>query len=112
LVGPSKALKILAGAPSLTANDCLSLGLADEIAGDGISALEKSSRLLESWSVGDGSGYAAAIRGMKKVVDGARTLSDVEDALRNEREVFGGLWGGPDNIEAIQRHSRKKSSKI
>ncbi|KAJ3417601.1 enoyl CoA hydratase domain-containing protein 1 [Chytridiales sp. JEL 0842] len=120
LLGRSKALKILAGAPTLTANDCLHLGLADEIAGDGISALEKASKLISSWA-----GYPAAIRGMKRVVDGACTLNE-EKSLRNEQEVVGSgadregkmlaaatdSTAGDNNIDHHQRLQSMATSKI
>ncbi|KAJ3091312.1 enoyl CoA hydratase domain-containing protein 1 [Quaeritorhiza haematococci] len=59
-----------------------------------------------------------AVRGMKRVVvaaaEGGGPCEEHRDqdwdcwAMREERKVFGELWGGPDNIEAVRQSAQRR----
>ncbi|KAJ3110260.1 enoyl CoA hydratase domain-containing protein 1 [Phlyctochytrium bullatum] len=122
LVGRNHALKLLASAQPLTGKDCLSLGLADEVASSPKEAPDVAIAMLDSWTGRTGAsadsevaeeqkggGHAVAIRGVKRVI----SRFDMEDGgfldeqLAFERKVFGTLWGAQSNVQAVL--SRKKS---
>ncbi|KAJ1540470.1 enoyl CoA hydratase domain-containing protein 1 [Cladochytrium tenue] len=107
LLGRSKALTLLAGSERLSALAALSLGYASRVAGEGQTAAEAATEMLDSWA---SKGYASAIRGVKSTVHAADE-GLVSEALAAERDMFKGLWGGPDNLEAIRSHSHRRKSK-
>ncbi|KAJ3105200.1 enoyl CoA hydratase domain-containing protein 1 [Phlyctochytrium planicorne] len=129
LVGRSKALKLLAGAKPLTGKDCYEIGLADEVVAAPQEAPEAALAMLDSWTSptlptggtdesehlagarGD-AGYPIAIRGVKKLIS-KFDMEDggfADDQLAFERKIFGTLWGGRANLDAIAKNIRKRAA--
>uniref|UniRef100_A0A8D2PTK6 Ethylmalonyl-CoA decarboxylase n=1 Tax=Zosterops lateralis melanops TaxID=1220523 RepID=A0A8D2PTK6_ZOSLA len=52
-------------------------------------------------------GPAAVIRAVKQVVTAGRELP-LEDALRTEKDIFGTVWGGPANLQALVTRPKHK----
>ncbi|XP_022092257.1 ethylmalonyl-CoA decarboxylase-like [Acanthaster planci] len=105
LVGPQKALKLLAGGESIRATESLGLGLADDlIQGDDI--IKQASDWLDKYT----SQPVEVVRAMKNVVTAASQLPP-DKALSKEKDIFGGLWKGPANKEALARALSKKRRK-
>ncbi|XP_005043914.1 PREDICTED: ethylmalonyl-CoA decarboxylase [Ficedula albicollis] len=52
-------------------------------------------------------GPPAVVRALKRVVTAGRELP-LEAALRTEKDVFGTVWGGPDNLQALARRPKHK----
>ncbi|XP_030640374.1 ethylmalonyl-CoA decarboxylase [Chanos chanos] len=106
IVGSQDALKLLAGAKKVDLDFGKQIGLVDDVlgplAGEG-TALQEAEQWLNQFTKGP----AAVIRAAKRVVVSGRELPLVE-ALRTERDVFGTVWGGPANLEALARKSKHK----
>ncbi|KAI1885569.1 hypothetical protein AGOR_G00205150 [Albula goreensis] len=104
IVGSQNALKLLGGAqkvdPAYGERIGLSDGTVDPQEGAALEAAEQ-------WLSGFTKGPAPVIRAVKKVVVSGRELP-LEDALRTEREVFGTVWGGPANLEALAHKAKHK----
>ncbi|KAJ8411475.1 hypothetical protein AAFF_G00162830 [Aldrovandia affinis] len=104
IVGSGNALKLLGGAwkvdPEYGERIGLSDGTLDPEAGAALGQAER-------WLGGLTGGPAPVIQAVKKVVLSGRELP-LEDALRTERDVFGTVWGGPANLEALANKSKHK----
>ncbi|XP_064564084.1 ethylmalonyl-CoA decarboxylase isoform X1 [Zonotrichia leucophrys gambelii] len=105
LVGSGAALQLLAGAERVGPERALALGLAELAlpSADEAAALAEARAWLSQYT----DGPAAVVRAAKKVVTAARELP-LEDALRTEKGIFGTVWGGPANLEALVRRPKHK----
>lgn len=111
IVGSRSALKLLAGAVKADAELSLQIGLTDgvlvapqERRGDsGGTALQQA----EDWLSRYTAGAAPVIQAVKKVALSGRELP-LPEALRTEKDVFGTVWGGPANLEALARKPKHK----
>ncbi|XP_074903011.1 ethylmalonyl-CoA decarboxylase isoform X2 [Buteo buteo] len=105
IVGSGAALRLLSGAARLDPESALRLGLSEETlsSSDGTGALEEA----RAWLSGYTEGPASVIRAAKEVVTAGRELP-VEAALRREKDVFGTVWGGPANLQALVRRPKHK----
>ncbi|XP_021507139.1 ethylmalonyl-CoA decarboxylase isoform X1 [Meriones unguiculatus] len=103
ITGSRQALKVLSGALKLDSTKALAIGLADEVlqTSDEAKALEEAQEWLQQFV----NGPPEVIRGLKKSVCSGRELY-LEEALQNERDVLGTLWGGPANLEAIAKKGK------
>ncbi|KAJ8354083.1 hypothetical protein SKAU_G00216500 [Synaphobranchus kaupii] len=108
IVGSQNALKLLAGAQKVDPAYGEQIGLSDGVVGprEG-EAAEAALGEAEQWLSNFTRGPASVIRAVKKVVLSGRELP-LEDALRTERDVFGTVWGGPANLDALARKSKHK----
>ncbi|XP_041648535.1 ethylmalonyl-CoA decarboxylase [Cheilinus undulatus] len=105
VVGSQHALKLLAGTLKVDPDLGLQIGLAD-----GVLASEEAGTPLhqaENWLSRYTKGPAPVIRAVKKVVLSGRELP-LSDALRTEKDVFGTVWGGPANLQALASKSKHK----
>ncbi|MBN3305750.1 ECHD1 decarboxylase, partial [Amia calva] len=105
IVGRQNALKMLSSACKVDPDYAVHAGLADGFlapAEDG-RALEETENWLSSFVKGP----AAVIRAAKKVVLSGQELPLIE-ALRMEKDVFGSVWGGPANLEALAQRQKHK----
>lgn len=106
IVGSQSALQLLSGAlkvdPELGTQLRLTDGVleADQDAG---TRLEQAERWLSRYT----KGAAPVIRAVKQVVLSGRELP-LSDALRTEKDVFGTVWGGPANLQALASKSKHK----
>ncbi|KAF1505357.1 Ethylmalonyl-CoA decarboxylase, partial [Eudyptula minor novaehollandiae] len=105
IVGSGAALRLLSGAAGVDPARALHLGLSEETlsSSDETGALEEARTWLSQYTEGP----ANVIRAVKKVVTAGRELP-VEAALRTEKDVFGTVWGGPANLQALVRRQRHK----
>ncbi|XP_017565819.1 ethylmalonyl-CoA decarboxylase isoform X1 [Pygocentrus nattereri] len=106
IVGSQNALKLLGGAKKVDPHLGRQIGLVDEVLssplGEGSSLVE-----AEQWLSQFTKGSAPVIRAVKQVVVSGRELS-LEEALRTEKDIFGTVWGGPANLEALAQKTKHK----
>lgn len=87
----------------------LQIGLADGVledlwAEDGAgNALQRA----EDWLSHYTKGPTSVIQAVKKVVLSGRELP-LSEALRTEKDIFGTVWGGPANLQALASKSKHK----
>ncbi|KAM9240727.1 ethylmalonyl-CoA decarboxylase [Leptosomus discolor] len=105
VVGGAAALQLLSGAAKVDPERALHLGLSEETlsSSDETGALEEARAWLSQYTEGP----ASVIRAVKKVVTAGRELP-LEAALRTEKDIFGTVWGGPDNLQALVRRPKHK----
>ncbi|NXY43209.1 ECHD1 decarboxylase, partial [Ceuthmochares aereus] len=105
IVGSGAALRLLSGAMRVDPERALHLGLSEETlsSSDETRALEEARAWLSQYTEGP----ASVIRAMKKVVTAGRELP-LEAALRTEKDIFGTVWGGPANLQALARGPKHK----
>ncbi|PKK33319.1 ethylmalonyl-CoA decarboxylase 1, transcript variant X2 [Columba livia] len=103
MVGSRAALQLLSGAARVDPQRALCLGLSEETlsSSDGTKALEEAQVWLSQYTEGP----ASVIQAVKKVVTVGRELP-LEDALRTEKDIFGTVWGGPANLQALVRRPK------
>ncbi|KAL6108886.1 echdc1 [Pungitius sinensis] len=109
IVGGQNALKLLAGALKVDPGLGLQIGLADGVveaprAAEGAGAALQQA---ENWLSHYTEGAAPVIRAVKKVVSSGRELP-LSEALRTEKEVFGTVWGGQANLQALASKSKHR----
>ncbi|XP_068026488.1 ethylmalonyl-CoA decarboxylase [Melanerpes formicivorus] len=105
IVGPGAALRLLSGATTVDPPTALRLGLSEQTlaSSEGTQALEEAQAWLRQYTAGP----ASVVRAAKRVVTAGGELP-LQAALRTEKEVFGTLWGGPANLEALLRRPKHK----
>ncbi|XP_054869439.1 ethylmalonyl-CoA decarboxylase isoform X2 [Amphiprion ocellaris] len=109
LVGSQNALKLLGGAVKVDPELGLHIGLSDEVLeaqqeAEGVVTLLQQA---ENWLSRYTKGPAPVIQAVKKVVLSGRELP-LSDALRTEKDVFGTVWGGPANLQALASKPKHK----
>lgn len=104
IIGSQNALKLLAGAKKVDPDFGRQIGLVDGVltAGEGNSLVD-----TEQWLSQFTKGSAPVIRAVKMVVLSGRELS-LDEALTTERHIFGTVWGGPANLEALALKTKHK----
>ncbi|XP_070622178.1 ethylmalonyl-CoA decarboxylase-like [Erythrolamprus reginae] len=105
MLGSSPALKLLSGAVKLDPQNALHIGLVDSILSS--SDEHESLRETHTWLKLYTTGPAEVIQAVKKVVSAGRELQ-LEAALRREKEIFGRVWGGPANLQALAQRTKHK----
>lgn len=108
-VGSQNALKLLGGALKVDPELGLQIGLADGVL-EVPQAEEGAGTLLqqaENWLSCYTKGPAPVIQAVKKVVLSGRELP-LSEALRTEKDVFGMVWGGTANLQALASKSKHK----
>ncbi|NWS39217.1 ECHD1 decarboxylase, partial [Probosciger aterrimus] len=105
IVGSGAALQLLSGATRVDPERALHLGLSEGTlsSSDEAGALEEARAWLSQYTEGP----ASVIRAAKEVVAVGRELP-LEAALRTEKDIFGTLWGGPANSQALARRPKYK----
>ncbi|XP_029959322.1 ethylmalonyl-CoA decarboxylase isoform X2 [Salarias fasciatus] len=109
IVGSQAALKLLGGAIKVDSELGLNIGLADDVLEANEAAAGGETRLqqAEKWLSRYTKGPAPVIQAVKRVVLSGRELP-LSDALRAEKDVFGTVWGGPANLQALAKNSKHK----
>ncbi|XP_032853964.2 ethylmalonyl-CoA decarboxylase isoform X2 [Tyto alba] len=105
IVGSGAALRLLSGAAGVDPERAMCFGLSEETlsSSDETGALEEARAWLSQYTEGP----ASVIQAVKKVVTAGRELP-LEAALRTEKDVFGTVWGGPANLQALLRRPKHK----
>lgn len=105
IVGSQNALKLLGGAVKVDPELALQIGLAEEVLqGEGAGTpLQRAENWLSVYTKGP----APVIQAVKKVVLSGRELP-LSEALRTEKDVFGTVWGGPANMQALASKSKHR----
>ncbi|XP_008275193.1 ethylmalonyl-CoA decarboxylase isoform X2 [Stegastes partitus] len=109
IVGSQNALKLLGGAVKVDPELGLHIGLSDGVLdaqqeGEGVGTLRQQA---ENWLSRYTKGPAPVIQAVKKVVLSGRELP-LSEALRTEKDVFGTVWGGPANLQALASKPKHK----
>lgn len=106
IIGSRQALKVLSGALRLDSQKALNIGMVEEVlqSSDEVKSLEEAQEWLKQFT----SGPPEVIRALKKSVCSGKELY-FEEALQNERDLLGTLWGGSANLEAIARKKKFKN---
>ena len=102
LVPRSTALRLLATAEVLDAEQAREAGLVDEVVGDGASVARACALAAEVARVSP-----RAVAGMKRVLAGAYGGTSIS-ARALEEEVFRSLWGAEDHTEALEAYFAKR----
>ncbi|RVE62440.1 hypothetical protein OJAV_G00157220 [Oryzias javanicus] len=102
IVGSRNALKLLGGAIKVDSELGVHVGLVDGVlkVDQESERAETSLQHAESWLSQYTKGPAPVIKAVKKVVLSGRELP-LSDALRTEKDIFGTVWGGPANLQAL-----------
>ncbi|XP_068087593.1 ethylmalonyl-CoA decarboxylase-like [Hyperolius riggenbachi] len=102
LTGSRNALKLLSSAAKIHPEFALHIGLADEVLSCGADgALEEAQTWISSYTKGP----VEVTRAVKKViVSGRENL--IENALRAEKDIFGTVWGGAANLQALSKGTK------
>ncbi|XP_051881026.1 ethylmalonyl-CoA decarboxylase isoform X1 [Pristis pectinata] len=105
LIGYRNALKLLTSAQHVDPAMGLNIGLVDEIlvSSDEESSLKEAHNWLNQYIKGS----SQVIRAIKNVVVSGRELSQ-EESLKNEKIIFGTLWGSPANLKALAQGIKHK----
>ncbi|XP_077669155.1 ethylmalonyl-CoA decarboxylase isoform X2 [Eretmochelys imbricata] len=105
IVGGVVALKLLSGALKVDPERAVHLGLAEETlpSSDETRSLEEAQAWLNQYTKAP----AEVIQAVKKVVTAGRELQ-LEAALRAEKDIFGTVWGGPANLQALAQSTKRK----
>ncbi|XP_066470447.1 ethylmalonyl-CoA decarboxylase [Tiliqua scincoides] len=105
ILGSSSALKLLSGAVKVQPDHALHIGLAEVTlsSSDESESLEETRAWLRQYT----NGPAEVIQAVKKVIIAGRELQ-LEAALRTEKEIFGTVWGGPVNMQALTQRTKHK----
>lgn len=109
VIGSQNALKLLGGAIKVDPELGLQIGLADDVL-EVAQEHEREESVLqqaENWLSRYTKGPVPVIRAVKQVVLSGRELP-LSDALRTEKDVFGTVWGGPANLQALASKSKHK----
>lgn len=109
IVGSQNALKLLGGALKVNLEFGLQIGLVDGVL-EASQVQEGAETLLqqaENWLSRYTKGPVLVIQAVKKVVLSGRELP-LSDALRTEKDIFGTVWGGPANLQALASKSKHK----
>uniref|UniRef100_G1RVB4 Ethylmalonyl-CoA decarboxylase n=2 Tax=Nomascus leucogenys TaxID=61853 RepID=G1RVB4_NOMLE len=103
IIGSRQALKVLSGALKLDSKNALNIGMVEEVlqSSDETKSLEEAQEWLKQFIQGP----PEVIRALKKSVCSGRELY-LEEALQNERDLLGTVWGGPANLEAIAKKGK------
>ncbi|KAM4579994.1 ethylmalonyl-CoA decarboxylase isoform 2-T2 [Odontesthes bonariensis] len=109
IVGSQNALKLLGGAVKVDSELGLHIGLADGVLESDQEAKDAGTPLqqAENWLSRYTKGPAPVIQAVKKVVQSGRELP-LSEALRTEKEVFGTVWGGAANLQALASKPKHK----
>lgn len=102
LVGSRQALKLMTGAVRIHPEYALSIGLTDGILS---SAADRALEEAHTWITPYTTGPAEITRAMKKIATSGREHL-LEDALRKEKDIFGTVWGGPANLQALSKGAK------
>ncbi|MGH0152571.1 UNVERIFIED_CONTAM: hypothetical protein FKN15_056615 [Acipenser sinensis] len=105
IVGSKNALQLLSTARRVDPDYAVSIGLAEEILAS--SDVSRSLDQAQKWLSDHTKGPSPVIRALKKVVISGRELP-LDEALRIEKQVFGTVWGGPANLEALAQGPKHK----
>lgn len=109
IVGSQNSLKLLGGALKVDPDFGLQIGLADGVL-TAPQVKEDAGTLLqqaENWLSHYTKGPAPVIQAVKQVVLSGKELP-LAEALRTEKDVFGTVWGGPANLQALAKNSKHK----
>ncbi|XP_053317163.1 ethylmalonyl-CoA decarboxylase isoform X2 [Spea bombifrons] len=103
LIGSRHALKLLSGAVRVDPEKALDIGLADDILPSDNILLEEALNWITTYT----KGAPDVNRALKKVILSGRELH-LEEALRTEKDIFGTVWGGPANLQALSKGTKHK----
>lgn len=108
LIGPSRALQIMASGERLNANQALESGLVNGVLEDCIEKdPDDAMAKARSWLAPYLTGEAETLRAVKQIVNGAKWLP-LGDALQNELYHFSKTWGSEPHKAALLKNLKHK----
>ncbi|KAF9155640.1 enoyl CoA hydratase domain-containing protein 1 [Linnemannia schmuckeri] len=122
LVSRSQALRLLGSAePIRGGEEALKLGFAQAVSPVG-KAVEGASEYMQQyvWEKAPAAGQdddvgarrcVEAVRAMKRIVSFGLDYERIERVSELEKDLFKGLWGGPDNLARVETASAPKKKK-
>lgn len=103
LVGRARALRIYVTASALSAAEARAIGLVDEVAEEGATALEAARALAAQIA----SFSPLAVRNTKRALLRGEEMP-LRAAIDFEAELFGQTWGSPPHVAAVRRFLGRK----
>lgn len=97
IVGPQTALKLLASGRSVSSQNALQLNLVDGII-DGDDILSSAGEWIKAYTKAS----PETVQAIKGVVLAGRELP-LDSAMKKEKDLFSGLWGGPDHQKGLRK---------
>ncbi|XP_030852585.1 ethylmalonyl-CoA decarboxylase-like [Strongylocentrotus purpuratus] len=97
LVGPQKALQLLAGCRTVTATEALEMGLADDVLPSSSDSVQHAVEWLSQYTRAS----VDIVNGIKELVLAASHLP-LDKALKVEREIFTSCWCSPEHVEKFK----------
>lgn len=105
LLGPTKALHLLAGGRRLNAQECLAIGFVDHVIDlkDSPSVVQAATDWLSQFTCFE----SQPLQACKQIVTAAK-CHPLDQALDREKEVFAATWGGDAHRRAMQLNIKHK----
>ncbi|XP_069090944.1 ethylmalonyl-CoA decarboxylase isoform X1 [Pleurodeles waltl] len=103
IIGGRCSLQLLSSAHKVNPEQALGMGLIDAILSSGDRPLDETHKWLSQFTEGP----VEVIQAIKKVVVSGRE-QQLEAALRTEKDIFGTVWGGPSNLQALSQGTKHK----
>lgn len=108
LIGPTKALDMMATGKRLSAEQALEIGLiSDVLTGCDENDTNDVINRTREWLKPYISGAREPLRAIKNIVTAAKQLP-IEEALVKELEIFSSVWGGPAHKQAMTQNVKHK----
>ncbi|XP_078505013.1 ethylmalonyl-CoA decarboxylase [Lissotriton helveticus] len=101
IIGGRCSLQLLSSAYKVNPEQALGMGLIDAILSSDDTALDQTHKWLSQYTRGP----VEVIQAIKKVVVSGRE-QQLEAALRTEKDIFGTVWGGPSNLQALAQGTK------
>jgi len=109
LLGRRQALQVLSGAPKLSAQDCLEIGLADQVSSKGEDAFQTAEKFMSRFETNVL--YPSAVRDTKRLIDRADCGPEMHAWLDYEKALFAQAWQGEENADALQRIAQRRAAR-
>lgn len=103
LVGPARALDLLAGGRLCDAAECVRLGLAERLVGAGADSDADLDAFVRSHTVES----ARTLGAIKSAVNGARAMP-FRESLGHEMHLFAATWGRAAHLRALDKQLKHR----
>ncbi len=107
LVGPSRALELLASARPVGAREAASMGLVNRVAPSGLALAHALDLAREI-----GRHPVAAVRAVKEVVRASSSAATLAQAFERERAVFRSRWMSAEHRRAVQAFMARRAPNL
>lgn len=111
IVGPRKALHLMTSGRPLSADEALSIGLADDVIPKSNDLEDSTDDVANEWlerTFALSNFDCDVLRSMKTVVMDVEKSNSVEESIRAESKMVGRLWGQGANLRAVNAIRHKE----